>query len=133
MTRNIVLIGFVAVALMAVGAQAQAQEGNFEKFMLDLMSPKILNEEYANVEKKLLYNTSTLDPETGANREETGYLLNPNTPGKEELLVMGAFGYTDDKGIETTTMYTSGTKGYRPRVSIKNRKLNPKLLASLAG
>lgn len=76
--------------------------------------------------------SSIQDPETGANREEVGYLINPDTP-KEELLVMGSFGYTDDKGIETTTVFTAGTKGYRPRVSIKNRKLNPKLLASLAG
>lgn len=51
-----VVFGFVAIALMAVGAQAQ--EGNFERFMVDLMTPKILDSEYANVEKKVLYTTS---------------------------------------------------------------------------
>lgn len=101
-----------------------------------MSSHEIIKYNYNNYLLKLNTNFnffSTKDEQSGANREEVGYLVNPNTPGKEELLVMGAFGYTDDKGIETTTMYTAGTKGYRPRVQIKNRKLNPKLLASLAG
>lgn len=50
-----VLIGFVAIALMALGAQAQ--EKSFERFMLDLMEPMILNNEYADTDKKMIYRT----------------------------------------------------------------------------
>lgn len=73
------------------------------------------------------------DPETGATREEKGYLVTSPETGKEELVVMGAFSYTDDDGIETMTMYTADKNGYRPRVSIKNRKYSAKSLKTLTG
>uniref|UniRef100_T1GBD1 Uncharacterized protein n=1 Tax=Megaselia scalaris TaxID=36166 RepID=T1GBD1_MEGSC len=57
MTRNFVLIALVAIGFVAITAQAEHAQ-SFEKFMLDLMSPQILDTEYANVEKKVLYSTT---------------------------------------------------------------------------
>ncbi|XP_055851840.1 larval cuticle protein LCP-17-like [Episyrphus balteatus] len=102
----------------------------FAKQLLDVMVPKILLLEYKNVptEEGYRFNYKTSD---GSYREEVGMLMNPGTE-QEELVVMGAYSYTDGD-IETTTMYTADKNGYRPRVSLKNRGVSPKLLQSLSG
>ncbi|XP_055905013.1 larval cuticle protein LCP-17 [Eupeodes corollae] len=109
-------------------ASAVAQP--FAKQLLDVMTPKILLLEYKNVptEEGYRFNYKTSD---GSYREEVGMLMNPGTD-QEELVVMGAYSYTDGD-IETTTMYTADKNGYRPRVQLKNRGVSPKLLQSLSG
>lgn len=74
-----------------------------------------------------------MDSETGATRNEKGYLVTSPETGQEDLVVMGAYSYMDDDGIETMTMYTADKNGYIPRVSIKNRKYSAKSLKTLTG
>ncbi|XP_055373558.1 larval cuticle protein 1-like [Condylostylus longicornis] len=121
------LIVLVVVLIGCVAAQERTLEGQ----LLDMMMPKILLEEYNNVPREDGYNFSYKTSD-GTIREEMGIIMNPGTP-EQEMVVMGSFGYEDKEGIKTVTMYTADKRGYKPRVSIKNRKLNPKLLASLAG
>lgn len=73
------------------------------------------------------------DPETGATRDEKGYLVKSPETGEEEVVVMGAYSYMDNDGIETITMYTADKNGYRPNVKIKNRKYSAKSLKTLTG
>lgn len=117
---------------------------------LNTFASNALNNEFANAVKKLIYNITLVtmslsiflteycrrridDPVTGATREEKGYLVTSSETGEEELVVMGAYSYMDDDGIETMTMYTSDKNGYRPRVSIKNRKYSGKSLKTFSG
>lgn len=73
------------------------------------------------------------DPVTGATRDEKAYLVTSKESGKEELVVMGAYSYVDDDGIETITMYMADKNGYRPSVKIKNRKYSLKALKTISG
>lgn len=75
-----------------------------------------------------IYSYKTSD---GSSREEVGMIINPGTE-QEELVVMGSYSYTEGD-IETVTMYTADKNGYRPRVTLKNRGVSPKLLQSLSG
>lgn len=59
--------------------------------------------------------------------------MNPNTP-EEQLVVMGSYSTYDEKtDTDTITMYTADKDGYKARYMIKNRKLSPGGLKSLAG
>ncbi|XP_055383665.1 endocuticle structural glycoprotein SgAbd-9-like [Condylostylus longicornis] len=124
---NKIVASFVLLALL-VSANAQ---NTLERDVLNTMMSKILLEEYNNVPTedgyKFSYKTSD-----GSVREEVGIIMNPGTE-QQEMVVMGSYGYEDSEGTRTVTMYTADKNGYKPRVQVKNRKLNPKLLASLAG
>ena len=60
-------------------------------------------------------------------------VVNPGTPD-EQLVVMGSYTVYDDKtDIETITMYTADKDGYKSRYMIRNNKLSPSSLKSVAG
>ncbi|XP_037908642.1 endocuticle structural glycoprotein ABD-5 [Hermetia illucens] len=127
---NVKLSVGVLCLLVIVSKCYGQQEQTPERELLNAMMPKILLEEYTNEATREGYNFSYKTSD-GSVREEVGVIMNPGTD-KEELVVMGVYGYEDGE-TRTMTMYTADKNGYRPRVQIKNRKLNPKLLGSLVG
>ena len=75
----------------------------------------------------------SLEEPNGSKREEVGMVVNPGTP-EEELVVMGTYSVYDDKTeTETITMYTADKDGYKSRYMIRNNKLSPGSLKSVAG
>ena len=75
----------------------------------------------------------SLEEPNGSKREEVGMIVNPGTP-EEELVVMGSYSVYDDKtDTETITMYTADKDGYKAHYKIRNNKLSPASLKSVAG
>ena len=75
----------------------------------------------------------SLEEPDGSKREEVGMVINPGTP-EEELVVMGTYTVYDDKtDIETITMYTADKDGYKSKYMIRNNRLSPGSLKSVAG
>ncbi|XP_075170519.1 uncharacterized protein LOC142242922 [Haematobia irritans] len=100
--------------------------------ILDAIFPTIMQEHYSFAPSKEGYRFN-LDEPNGSKREEVGMIMNPGTP-EEELVVMGTYTVYDEKtDTETITMYTADKDGYKSRYMLKNRKLAPGSLKSLAG
>ncbi|TMW43124.1 hypothetical protein DOY81_011796 [Sarcophaga bullata] len=115
---------FAVVAVLSTTASAGLLDAIFV--------PTILQEKYQLSPTKEGYRLNLEEPD-GSKREEVGMIVNPGTP-EEELVVMGTYTVYDDKtNIETITMYTADKDGYKSRYMIRNNKLSPGSLKSVAG